>query len=80
VHSFINEFYLETDDTIYYVNTDRGLDADWVKSKYEKYRNQWNAYNQSNPNGSLQHFSYYDDNVQYINMTHNKCYYSANLE
>lgn len=79
VHSFINEFYLETDDAVYYVSSETGLDADWVKSKYEKYRNQWNTFKQSNPDGSFQHFSYYDDNVQYVNMTHNNCYQSANL-
>ncbi len=80
VNSVINEFYLETDNRIYYVNTDTYLDATTVKRKYNTYKENWKKFQIENKNATLLLFSYYDDNVQYVNMKRNNCYVPNRLE
>lgn len=74
VHSVINEFYLETENRIYYVNTDTYLDATWIRQKYNTYKENWKKFQMENKHATLLLFSYSDDNVQYVNMKKTNCY------
>jgi len=80
VHSIINEFYLETENRVYYVNTDTNLDEKTVKRKYNTYKDNWKRFQMENSYASMLLFSYLDDNVQYVNMKQNSCYVPHNLD
>ena len=77
VISDVDEFYLETDDQIFYLNTKSNTNK---QKKYEKRKNDWELYINKYPTSNLLFYSYNDDDVQYVNMTTTSCHKAINVE